>query len=485
MSNIRYVCISDLHLGEKDSLLTELGPDPSGINPLQPSKVMVELVNCLRYLISKNDIQSPKPTLILNGDILDLALATVDDAAMVFERFIELIMPQGSELFEEIIYVPGNHDHHLWEFARESQYIDYLHRNPIEPFNTPWHTTNIFKRRKRNIQYDLLTELARRTGCPKELVITTAYPNFGLPERNNGTGKCIVFTHGHFIETIYYLVSTLRNIILPNREPPKHVWDIEAENFAWIDFFWSMLGRSGDIGKDIEAIYERLRDADDRRKFLGYLIRRIAMKYPLPWLILLPLYPVLVYFGMKIFSLEKHETNKRLSQKAFNGLQKYVTGPVCEQIHAEHRKTPTDLTIVFGHTHKPFSEVRDFNFRESLKSVKVYNSGGWVVESKRPQPRHGGAVIVVDDDLNCASIKIMYNEHDGPKNYTVGLECAEDDGKPSPSSPPPNPLYQRLLPLVNPKTPPWKEFSQVTAEEVSKRIEKLKDRLKRPLSYRP
>ena len=73
--------------------------------------------------------------MILLGDILELALADDNVAAMVFWRFLDLAMPPGRELFEKIIYIPGNHDHHLWESARETQYVlNYLAKTtPNDP----------------------------------------------------------------------------------------------------------------------------------------------------------------------------------------------------------------------------------------------------------------------------------------------------------------------------------------------------------------
>lgn len=126
MPDIRYVCLSDMHLGEEDSLLTDLKDVGHGINPMSPSPVLATLVKCMRDLISRNE-DNQKPTLILLGDILELALADTNEAAIVFEQFIELILPDNeNKLFENIIYIPGNHDHHLWEIARETQYVSYL-----------------------------------------------------------------------------------------------------------------------------------------------------------------------------------------------------------------------------------------------------------------------------------------------------------------------------------------------------------------------
>lgn len=144
MPDIRYVCLSDMHLGEEDSILTNLKGTESETDPLKPGPVMKQLVECLRGLISKNE-DNKKPTLILNGDILELALTNTNQAAMVFERFIELIMPEGGEMFERILYIPGNHDHHLWELARETQYVNHMKKfKPGEELPIPWHTTNMF-----------------------------------------------------------------------------------------------------------------------------------------------------------------------------------------------------------------------------------------------------------------------------------------------------------------------------------------------------
>ena len=47
---------------------------------------------------------------------------------------------------------------------------------------------------------------------------------------------------------------------------------MEAENFAWIDFFWSTLGRSGEVGTDIGLIYADLSSAADLNLLSGNLI---------------------------------------------------------------------------------------------------------------------------------------------------------------------------------------------------------------------
>jgi hypothetical protein len=184
-NDIRFVCLSDMHLGAELSLLTGLKNDPATgkprVDPQSASPVLQNLVFCLADLIRRNAPQAPKPTLILLGDILELALANDNVAAMVFWRFIDLAMEPDHELFGDILYIPGNHDHHLWESARETQYV--LHYVPGKDVlaDPPWHTTNIFMADDPNpVPSFFLNSLLHRYDNLKDFTINTAYPNFGL-----------------------------------------------------------------------------------------------------------------------------------------------------------------------------------------------------------------------------------------------------------------------------------------------------------------
>jgi hypothetical protein len=112
MSDIRYFCMSDLHLGAENSLLTRLIPVPGTpqklvADPTTAIEVMVRLADCLKLLLSQNR-RAQKPMLILDGNALELALADVNPAAMVFERVMELRRRSGAELFDQTIhYNPG------------------------------------------------------------------------------------------------------------------------------------------------------------------------------------------------------------------------------------------------------------------------------------------------------------------------------------------------------------------------------------------
>ena len=292
MPKIQYVCLSDMHLGNTCSLLTHLDPKDLTPDPMKPSPVLTLLAECLRDLIKRNDETEPKrildknyntkPTLILNGDILDLAFSMDNQAAMAFERFIDkLVTPNGERLFSKIFYIPGNHDHHLWESAREAKYAKFILKKfgqqslpkSQEPLPAPWHSTRMFveKGQRNPVSSPLLESLFKMHGL--EEAPTVVYPNFGLLQEKSG--KCVIFHHGHFVESLYRFASTLRDLIFPARAKPIRIRNLEEENFAWIDFIWSTLGRSGSAGRAFGVVYQIVGDRRETRSF--YPLASIAL----------------------------------------------------------------------------------------------------------------------------------------------------------------------------------------------------------------
>jgi hypothetical protein len=490
MPDICYVALSDLHLGAATSLLTNLAVASDQIDASQPSPVLINLVACLRSLIEKNADTTRKPTLVLNGDLLELALADDHDAAMAFERFIDLIMDHDRELFEQIVFIPGNHDHHLWETARESQYVDYIMAK--KPWGTlldsPWHTTRMFSDPVRSYY---LTALVQRRPNLKNLTIETYYPNFGLlsPDRK----RCVVFHHGHFIESIYLLMSHLKTMLFKGSSIPAEIWNLEAENFAWIDFFWSTLGRSSAVGQGVGRIYEKLGNNERFKELLANLAESLAQQYGLSGKLADLVEAKVLEKAMNfvydhISALERNQPDRPLSKDAEQGLYAYmdglpnqrtsqgqVMGPLPNQM-ADEKLTARDVdhfTFVFGHTHKPLVETH--NFHSFRQWVQVYNSGGWVVDTVERQKRRGGAVILVDENLETTSLR-MYNESEVLGDYAVTVQSATHMGDS------PGPFHQKIAGIVDNAISPWKDFSEAVARGISVRSQNLKTRIYSPLS---
>jgi UDP-2,3-diacylglucosamine pyrophosphatase LpxH len=459
MSDVRYVCVSDLHFGAANSLLTNIIPGTITVEPSAPSVCLTAFVECLEKLIAANEDQSRKPDLVLNGDVLELALAQDNVAAMAFERFLELVFVK-QRLFDKVHYLPGNHDHHVWETAREKQYAAYVasETGDLEP---PWHATNLSARSGDiPVESELIGALMQRhhLGVRPEV----RYPTFGLFSADRSRGA--VFHHGHYIESIYLLMSRLQKVVFPDSQLGTKIWEWEAENFAWIDFFWSTLGRSGSVGTDVGVLYDLLQSPDARELLAGRIANIASERVPA---IVRPVARPLI----KRFI--EHEANSAkpmerrnvvvpdLSKDGEDGLTALLTGPLAAQIRLDNAdQLPRQTTFVFGHTHKPFQRHTQYDGYPG--GVAIYNTGGWVVDERQPVPVEGAAVVVLDEDLNAAALRLYNQQASGPPPV-VRVDCVEPEG---------NPLYDHFAKLKLTEDC-WARLATVVAHEVPHRIELL------------
>jgi hypothetical protein len=104
--DVRYVCLSDLHFGAENSILTRLDPDTLRVDHTKPSPALEGLLACLRSVTERNE-GSRKPTLILAGDIFELALARDNDAAMVFEMFVQQALGPDGIFDSNVYFIPA------------------------------------------------------------------------------------------------------------------------------------------------------------------------------------------------------------------------------------------------------------------------------------------------------------------------------------------------------------------------------------------
>jgi len=462
MPNIAYVCLSDLHLGNEDSLLTQAG-DCS-----RPSPVLRCLAECLSEILGHNQPGAPKPTLILAGDVLELALRPSQQALAVFEQFLWSVMPAHTELFGEIVYLPGNHDHHTWQAAREAQYLNYLDRMaPGEPMEPPWDTTKVVMDMagKDRLVNGAETAIARRLPHLRDrgFEILTAYPNFGIEDG----GRALAFHHGHFIEPAYRFFSTLACLFFPEQSMPEDVYTLEKENSSWIDFLWSTLGSCGRIGPDVQTIYAASADEDRLHRLTDTLAGSIAREYPVPkwvprtlreWILQAALHEAA---GSVTTGLERRqvEGGALLSPAAAKGLRWYVEGPLRRQFEQETGNVPASMAFVLGHTHKPFVDFRDY--------ALILNTGGWVVDAPRLQPLHGAAAVFVGEDLSTVSLR-LYNEG----SYDMRVE------EPVPAGANHGVLYYRIGDILRAQPQPWKSFGETAQREIELRATNFSARLK-------
>jgi len=472
MSAIRYVCLSDLHLGADNSILTAITPGSIETDTSRPSAVLSQLALCLRELLAHND-GAEKPTLILNGDILEMALTDVNKAAMVFQRFIELVFPpDGEALFEkDILYIPGNHDHHIWESARETEYLQTISSlQPGDAIEAPTHTTSMFS--SDLAREPFLTSLFHVYPHLQDVTVKIAYPNYALLSQDGQ--KSVIISHGHYIESIYSLMTTLNTLVFPDRKRPTIIRELEAENFAWIDFLWSTVGRSGDVGQHVGLVYAKLQDNQQVGKLTtnvitGWIAHNKRLR-PLDVIEAGELELAMNFLFNKLRPLEKQRVEQTLSADALHGLQWFMQDVVLEQLLSENAQTiPPEIAFLFGHTHKPFQQ--EMSFTGYSTPLKVYNSGGWVVDTIKISPLHGAAVLLVDEALDVVSLR-MYNQTVNQADYAVRVEEITSPGSAE------SDFYRQINASVVNTHDPWKTFSEITAEAVGAHAQLLHTKIK-------
>ncbi len=389
--------------------------------------------------------------------MLDLALSSDAIAATAFETFVDVAFGQAPRLFANIVYyLPGNHDHHLWETAREGQYLRYLEQlGPGAPFGDPWHVSGLLPSRLRPTGDSLLQALIRRRPGGQDVTVLVAYPNLALVTPDGR--RCRVVSHGHFTGPPM-LRPRMRDLLFPEQRDPAglSIAAVEAENFAWIDFFWSTLGRSGEVGSDIGLVYADLSSAADLDQLSTNLVHSLVARNHGPhWLRPIESAIVTAITKREVNHLARSERGtpgQTLSAKSESGLRLYLEGPVRRQMVDDLGGVGDDVGFIFGHTHKPF--VVDRQVTGYPSPVRISNTGGWVVDTSTPAPTQGAVAILLDDDLNTASLQFYRQESSGATEPVQVL---------APADPGDNPLHDMLTAAIDPDTGVWRAVSDAAA----------------------
>ncbi|HAW50306.1 TPA: hypothetical protein DCX16_05100 [bacterium] len=161
----RIVVVSDLHLGEEYSSLKD-------------KMILNEFVNELRGL-------GPIDQFVLIGDILDLSMASFHEAVVDGKILFEAL---SNIDIKEIVYVPGNHDHHIWVLEVEYRDIVQTIKNGNDPPSSPDYIREL-KGNDSFISWIFPSSMRDR--------LTVKYPNHKAEIKE----KNYFFHHGHYLST--------------------------------------------------------------------------------------------------------------------------------------------------------------------------------------------------------------------------------------------------------------------------------------------
>jgi len=186
--------ISDLHLGDPRSMLD----DADG-----RAAVVKQIADACE--------QRGVRTLVLNGDVLELALASEESAFRSARAlFADLNRVRG---LERVVVIIGNHDHRLFEYIPD----------PLPE--------------KLSREYDEGTRFHREIlEVADRLRVTVVYPGWTVAAQ----GGSVHFTHGHYFD----------RVVTPNFDDPESLAEVEEANQDW----WSMLNAGG-VSTTVRSIY--------------------------------------------------------------------------------------------------------------------------------------------------------------------------------------------------------------------------------------
>jgi UDP-2,3-diacylglucosamine pyrophosphatase LpxH len=467
MTSIRWACISDLHLGALNSVLTNVTPDGERVDGTATSPVLTALGQCLRALRQPG---ADPPQLVVLGDLFELALTGPEDAAVTFSQFIDVLGPgtTGASVAPVVRFIPGNHDHHLWSRASDDRYLGQLSAGGTAvPDPRDRHATHLLPANDSAPVRDRFIEiLAARQVATTPVTVEQSYPNLGLVAPD-GT-RAVVLTHGHFLEPLYRMMSLLDTVFGSPGSEVVEAWKLEADNGGWIDFFWSSMGASGDIMTITRSLYESLQSSEAMHAEVAAIERAIKRAGQSRAEADLEAHAVAGLLRAAVGGAlrERHRPGVVLSPHAEEGLAAYLNGPVAAQVQSEIG-TPDEVALIFGHTHKPFVDQR--RVPAFARPVAVANTGGWVVDTPEPNPIKGAAVVLIDDALQVAAVR-FYTEGSGSDPYAVTVEPVTGGTS--------NSLVDELRSTIDPRRDPWAAFAQATEAVVADRGRQLADRLK-------
>jgi len=323
---IRALALSDLHLGELETLLYNSEDEYNLIN------VTVERISELSQ--GNKTYGSGVEELILIGDILELSEAdeheAYSNAKAFFVPLIERIDP------DRIVYIPGNHDHHLWVELLSAEY-GISHYKRCKP---KIRTDSSITRKDLFIERCLPEDYS-----PGKVDIR--YPSYLLKTEN----ACYLFDHGHLFSTLVHFLYTKK---------AKNLTDAEERSYGFMEGLWCRKK-----GNFLQKLWSSAREI-----FWDYS-RRLKLEIP---------------YHLKTRKSKVSSRRTRFREDCTPLLDDNLRTRILwylERICGMGDEVEKDFHFIFGHTHNGGRLLKeDRKIRLNGRFTTLWNTGGWIVPSE-------------------------------------------------------------------------------------------------------
>jgi predicted phosphodiesterase len=368
--------LSDFHIGEVYGSVTKVLPKNDSIKKYYDSTTVNnekiyyrrEVKKLFKTLHKKCKKNNRIPYLILMGDIVDMAVHNSSDALnLAHSIFNDTTIFKGKSFtsyFDTIIYIPGNHDHHVWKMLQEQYYISNSMEltgiaSPVQQQiigvldlekGSMSKDSVIFPDPQKNFLSSVLSD--------NKNPVYIAYPNLYI----KAFSKHICVTHGHFFEPGWNKSSLNFNKSDSLMDGSEYFSELEKNNSPITEFSDYAVSQSmGGLAQGINDI--QYGDSTYYKKYLK----------------LVALFPQLFPVNLNEPKRTKH-----------NDIQKLMEHPELVDtflVNTQRQMNTEDMkfnTLIYGHTHVPCYSVQYHKHIDDLLGYKlkldlsIYNTGGWV-----------------------------------------------------------------------------------------------------------
>lgn len=398
---MKIAVMSDIHFGDPACRLQFAAASPPAYN---------RLVEVIRRFTGGD----PLDYLVLGGDTLDFSMAHYNRAFAAARPFFRRIIED--ELAQELVYIPGNHDKHVWDAVEwEVNVIDRLrqHRDP-RPFRRTQPGVIDVARGERLVLDSVNRD--QRSGLYGGLFIeglfddgtvipvSVVYPNLYL-KTSEGV---LMVTHGHLLEAPSVLLPELLSGE-PELAGRLGLKELEQYNAPVNAAICTGIGQAGGVSELFYTIVSEGKRGKTTRleQMLDRVLPRLDKRVQLPWLF--EFVDNAWLWGLRKVAIRVVEEtiHARYDQKYFDRREVRrrfgrFYAATCVQTDALGLEPPA--RIIAGHTHEPRSTAEPIVLPGLAElggaQALLYNTGGWLDDGGR------SAEIFLLDENGLSSVNI-------------------------------------------------------------------------------
>jgi hypothetical protein len=375
------VVISDLHLGVEESLFFTQ-------NHARYTKTINWLTQELSQLGTIDE-------LIFLGDLLDLSLVPYDIIYPDARKFFKAISALAN--IKEIVFVPGNHDHHLWiEHVERDQIVERMKHGKAPKENNYFFRLVDSKYPTEDPDvYD--NDLVLKHLLPDSLAVPPMVSMKYANHLRRIGEKHYLFTHGHFLEDGFTPFQFLFEAVA--------LEDLETYNILWVEAVDYHLGHSGRLSDKVREIYHECiinKNTDKLNKVIIETANYLQTRTGLGKLWILAIKIILKKLVCNKIEGKDKTPLRSASAMRFQGrsdklldkIEMYIKKFILDRYRTTNpnfkKNIPFPFTFVFGHTHDYFYAQKKIG----NDNYDIYNTGGWTVNNKDEAKDPG--ILVID-----------------------------------------------------------------------------------------